>query len=259
MEGEYSSIERKIVFFTVVLLHVSLVHVKASPYQVQRIITPTWSNCSEGDTCITLTECLHNVDFCFNSKAVVTFLPGDHYTNGVSGLVTVKYVDDLTITGHGKDGVPAVRVHCNSRVGFAFVQVRNLSISGIEFHRCGFAIPKDLKNEAFRVQTHTYFIMFENTKSALFLVNVLNLNASQLHVYHSDGYGLFAMNILGFSVISDSGFYYNNYGALDYHQRNPWFCRAEAVQNTSSCSGGNAVFLYQDTPNCPQNTHTYVA
>ena len=184
------------------------------------------------------------------------FLPGDHHTGDVAGFVVVKYVDDLTITSHVESGVPTVGIHCSKGVGFAFVKIRNLSISGIAFHRCGVAIPERLKEEAFKIQTRTYFHMFNNTKSALFLVNVLDLNVSHLHVHHSDGYGLFAMNILGFSVIVDSGFFYNNYGALNYHQRNPWFCRAEVEQNTSSCTGGNAVFLYQDTPDCPANTLT---
>ena len=80
------------------------------------------------------------------------------------------------------------------------------------------------------------------------MVNIFNLVIDSLHVNDSDGYGMFIINALGRSSISNSQFSYNNYHALHYHQYNPEYCDARHIPNITSCTGGNFVVLFQDEP-----------
>lgn len=123
MEFKSGVVEITALRFAVILL---VLHVPVDTAQplVQHTITPAGSSCSEGESCITLTECLNNVKSCLHSQATVRFLPGDHHTGDVAGFVVVKYVDDLTITSHVESGVPTVGIHCSKGVGFAFVKIR---------------------------------------------------------------------------------------------------------------------------------------
>ena len=94
-----------------------------------------------------------------------------------------------------------------------------------------------------------YYIFFVGTKATLF---IFNLVIDGLYVNNSDGYGLFIMNALGRSSISNSQFSYSNHCALHYHQYNPEYCDARHIPNITSCTGGNLVVLFQDEPfGCP--------
>ena len=98
----------------------------------------------------------------------------------------------------------------------------------------------------------SYYIFSEGTKAALFIVNIFNLVIDGVHVNNS-GYGVFIINALGVSSISNSQFTYSNYHALHYHQYNVEYCNTREVPNITSCTGGNLVVIFQDEPQfrCP--------
>ena len=214
-------------------------------------ISPSRSQCQEGK-CLILRDCLTDPGSCFTSHTLIKFLPGDHHAGGITNrYVVVREISNITLQGSTQNHVPTVRIHC-SKVGFAFVQVEMLKISGILFLGCGAPLPSQLQTEAMQLKTRTYLVMFNETKIAIFLVNVLNLNMRQMRVNDSDGYGLLALNVFGSSRITSCVFSRNNQRALVYHQNNPLNCRADPTVNTTSCSGGNAVFIFMDTTtDCP--------
>ena len=112
------------------------------------------------------------------------------------------------------------------------MSITSLKIIGIGFHGCGSPIPRSYYNEANKRQTEMYYYYFEGIKAALFLVNVFDLLINHIHVNDSDGYGLFIINALGTSSISNSLFSYNNYRALQHHQYNPAYCDAVYTPKT---------------------------
>ena len=154
-------------------------------------ISPSRSQCQEGK-CLILRDCLTDPGSCFTSHTLIKFLPGDHHAGGITNrYVVVREISNITLQGSTQNHVPTVRIHC-SKVGFAFVQVEMLKISGILFLGCGAPLPSQLQTEAMQLKTRTYLVMFNETKIAIFLVNVLNLNMRQMRVNDSDGYGLLA-------------------------------------------------------------------
>ena len=220
------------------------------------------SICSNPGQCFTLVSCLQNLSSCLFSNSVVEFSPEDHFTGDLTGFPLIRNVQNLTLKVKTVDSSVSestvADIHCLKKIGFAFFNVLDLSIIGLQFHDCGSPISRSLHNEAIHSQTETYYHFFDGTKIALFLVNIYNLNIRNFHVNNSDGYGLFIINALGRSSILNSHFSYNNYKALQYHQFNPMYCNASYVPNITTCTGGNLVVLYQDEPWCHQSTPEYV-
>ena len=220
------------------------------------------SICSSPGQCFTLVSCLQNVNSCLFNNSVVEFSPEHHFTGDLTRFVLIRNIQNLTLKVKAIDGFVSesavANIHCLKQIGFAFFNLYELSISGLQFHDCGSPISPSLHNEAIRVQTKTYYHFFDGTKIALFLVNIYNLGIRNAHVNNSDGYGLFIMNALGRSSILDSHFSYNNYKALQYHQFNPMYCDAFYVPNITTCTGGNLVVLFQDERRCHQSTPEYV-
>lgn len=220
------------------------------------IISPE-ENCPGPATrsCFTLASCLRNTDTCFTSNSVITFSPGDHSTEDLYGFVTVEGRENLTLkveySALGQVNITAMaNIVCSNGMGFAFLGMDDFTIMGLRFLNCGAPIPQSVYDEARRIQTRTYYYFFRGTKITLFMANIFNLVIDGIHINNSDGYGMFIINALGVSSISNSQFTYSNYRALHYHQYNVEYCDAGHTSNITSCTGGNLVVLFQDEPQC---------
>ena len=218
------------------------------------MIIPSSANCPSSGSCFTLASCLQNASVCLVSNSVVIFAPGDHFTEDLHGFITIRRRQNLTLKAHEHSASGQVtalaNIYCSNGMGFAFFEMKTFTIVGLGFQNCGAPIPGSLYGEARDIQTRTYYYFFEGTKTALFMVNIFNLVIDGLHVNNSDGYGLFIINTLGRSSISNSQFTYNNYRALHYHHYNPEYCDAGYIQNITKCTGGNLVVLFQNEPWC---------
>ena len=219
-------------------------------------IVSSKGNCpASTESCFTLASCLQNTTACLINNSVVTFSLGDHFTEELRGFITIERRENLTlkVEHSGSGQVTALaNIHCSNGIGFAFLKMENFTIVGLRFLNCGAPIPNRVYYEARQRQTDTYYLFFEGTKAALFMVNIFNLVIDDLHVNNSDGYGLFIMNALGTSSISNSQFSYSNHRALHYHQYNVEYCDSRHTPNITSCTGGNLVVLFQDEPfGCP--------
>ena len=211
------------------------------------------TNCTSLGSCFTLARCLENTGACLTNNSVVTFSAGDHFTKGLNNFITIRRRQNLTLkVEHSTIGhvTALANIYCLSqRMALSFLEMEEFTIIGLGFHNCGAPIPRSLYGEARNRQTRTYYYFFEETKTALFMVNIFNLVIDNLHVNNSDGYGLFVINALGRSSVSNSQFTYNNYRALRYHHYNPEYCDARYMPNIMKCTGGNLVILFQDEPN----------
>ena len=224
-------------------------------------ITQPMESCPNLRSCFTLASCLQNTSVCLVDNSVVIFSPGNHFTDDQPGFFLIRKRRNLTLkVEHSISGQKTAfaNIHCSNGIGFAFFQMYNFTIIGLRFHDCGAPIPDPLYAEARSRQSKTYYYFFEGTKTALFMVNIYNLVIDTLHVNNSDGYGLFIINALGNSSISNSKFSYNNHRVLHYHQYNPGYCDAGHIPNVTKCTGGNLVVLLQDEPYCHNQLPEYV-
>ena len=173
-------------------------------------------------------------------------MDGEHTASGSVDYLIIKDVTNLSLIGGEKNGAPAARINCNTTKGFAVVHAQRVTITALAFIGCGGILPSSLKSQAFSTYTRSYLFSPSPIKAALFLVDITNMAIQQCQVNDSDGFGLFALNILGNSIVTGSAFFSSNRRALSHDISH---CRPDSLK-TEDCMGGNAAFLYQDLPQC---------
>ena len=231
----------KLHFF--LLLLVMVLRGASATRNIVQITSHESSLCANGSTCFTLPSCLLNATSCFTPNTIILFLPGDLDTGQVEQFVIVRGVDNIHLLG----SVPGSNIHCKKKVGLAFFDVIDLSITRIQLHDCGRLLPMDLLSTAFGIgmtlQTihvgwtnNSIYHTIPNTTFAtsLFLGEVFDAQLTHLIVNGSRGFGLFCFNMLGQSSISDSRFSNSN---INYDPSN---C------NEHSCVGGNVFLAFED-------------
>ena len=223
--------------------------------QINRIRIATSS--SECTKCLTLSQCLSSrQNNCFTSNTELTFSAGEHLASSINSYYIIFNVANLSLIGESRGGLSAI-IRCTTTRGFAIVSAENVNITALAFTECGTFIPPTVKRWAFRL---TYlFTPDEYTpvlKAALFVVAVTDFTMQGCQVNDSNGFGFFAMNILGHSSIVGSSFYRSNRHALRMSM-DMAHCSPDS-HNTSDCLGGNAVFIYQDTSYCFENKQHFL-
>ena len=174
------------------------------------------TTCSHaGYECHTLFYYLEKSNCYFKSNTTMVFLPGTHSANRSA---IIEQVSSFTLVE--ESDLPeesSAKIKCTQEsVGFEFINVIDLHIENLTFSECGqdFSIHIDNK--------HT------NGRAAIRFKNVTNLSLLGITVSKSMGYGIYADQILGNSIIQHSTFMQNNGG--DMYQ------------------GGNAIFFYSHCP-----------
>ena len=210
---------------------------------------------------------LHNAttaEAIFSTNSTLYFLKGDHELDfEVEAFLTVSHLENLTLHGSTEKipsivttNAPSSRILCKSRFAIAFINISGLSFVNLAFSNCGANITSDLASTAFSDQTHGIHYFGDKQKAALLLINVRSFQMESCVVEKSYGYGLVGINVLGDStVIQNSIFFANNNYTVSVD-------RCIFVPNSNSditaCSGGNALFVYEDLLECPsaQLKHT---
>ena len=199
----------------------------------------------------------------FQSNTRLVFLSGDHIINTtLSGqFFLFRDKENITFEGrgqlvHGAYGPleSPTRVVCESPVGMAFVNISSLVISRLTIVGCGVNLTESLISLAFVDQTYAAHSTTTAQKAALFLVNILDLRIDIVSIQNSSGYGLLGVNVLGDSLITNSGFLGNNrYTTIDeYCQYLP-----DNQDDIITCNGGNAHFFFEDLLECPSQKPSY--
>lgn len=219
------------------------------------------SSCSEGenDTCLTLASCLSNITACFASDTTVNFIERFYIISqevSSNDFHVVSDIRNLTIAGNSS------RILCTGRIGFAFINITNLNIQGLQFELCGKILPARVQAELHLTRsTDSSYYLSDGTRVALLFGNILNLTLLHIGIHNSHGYGVIITNSL-WIMISSSNISHSNSQALDCHQETPTeilCCNGASSSNDveyGSCSGGNIVIINTDQVNYALNAHT---
>ncbi len=163
------------------------------------------------------------------TDTTVEFLPGiheiDHCTS--TSKLLVEHVSNIVWKGSLSVNKEWPTIMCNNGFNFIFRRVTNLTLIGLTLSNCGYSmwLPDD--------ESYTWYwynIMPPNFKfmATISLVSITNLNLQNIAIFKSVGYGLFACNIMGESLINSSTFGENKAIASYEH------------------AGGNAIFFFLD-------------
>jgi len=165
--------------------------------------------CLSNQFCLTLSEYVQNSTEYFNTDATFHFLPGTHTVTKSSRVIIrgIRSVAFITDSYNHSQQLPAT-VNCTrNKLMFAFVEVEDLHIFGLQFLNCGLEIPRELlPNELLR------YIHNQNNSihAALLFVSVTTLALEKVSVRKSYGYGLLSCNLLTVRVVGCS-FHCNNW------------------------------------------------
>ena len=162
---------------------------------------------------VTLAQLFTNTSSYFKTNTTIIFLPGQHRILQTS-ILRVSNVQGLVITGSStiksvsneNDSLVEAEVVCHSsqRSGFLFSNMENLKIISLTISNCGVLTSYEPRQ---------FSPPSRNGKMATFLfANVTNLTLDRVLVRNGYGYGMYGVNILGRSIISDSHFTNNTMG-----------------------------------------------
>ena len=231
--------------FTVFLLFICQVKVGCVT------ISPS-ANCTEDqEECFILSKfCKSNVNtedcLQLSSNTTVTFLNGVHQLRSV---IVLRDINDLTLAFHEKS-----QLHCENRSGMVFVNITNLQIHGLTMTNCGAVLSQELITEALPPnQIETVLQIQTGLKAAIFVVNIRNFCMDHSKINGSHGYGFLGINTIGDSFVANTLINSSNTNSLTDYCRNPRLRRSQAAE----CQGGNALFLFNDFPSCPEIREKY--
>ena len=219
------------------------------------------------EKCLVLSQTLHNlsaIQEIFTSNVILAFLGGDHVLNFQGEeYLTYQDIENVTFLGSPERAPNAVgilspvsRIVCKSPFTLLFINISQLSFENITIHGCGSSVNNYIFTETFEVQTNGIHLFGPGQKVAILLVNIRNFTMIRCLVENSRGYGLLGVNVLGTSVILGSVFLFNNKYTIGRVQ-----CTRPPVNlpdDITACSGGNALFVYEDLPECPSTALQYV-
>lgn len=255
--------EMKILLQIVAFIAASFATTLGQEWSVWYVKPTPDSPCPPDERCHTFSEIFHNVTIAesvFSSNTILAVLSGDHILNfEAESFLIVKNLQNFTILGSSEKVVgsdttirPASRFVCTSRFAMAFINASRLSFTNLTFSNCGANITTELAHETF--PGHTIHTFGPEQKAALFFLNVQTFRMVSCVVERSFGYGLLGVNVLGESAILGSTFYSNN----DYTATLDRCTFAPShPQDITACSGGNALFVFEDLNKCPLNIMQY--
>ena len=235
------------------LLSVSVADVVSEPqvgtsHLTVRTIVPSPTDCRSLASCLTWSQCLWNTSQCFTSHTNVTMLRGEYILHeflAVSGVVSLSvHGSGSAVNGSAVEN--QVVINCEHREGgIRFMNVKDLSLSGIKMVYCGV----QGINSGFQ-DTELGFLYF-----TLQIVEGVNVNLSFLSIINSTQIGLLCYNIRGTSAIQDSVFSHSNYRLLERYMQG----KVECSENNWECQGVNVwVFFYNPLIKCASNVSNFV-
>ena len=166
-----------------------------SPSQ-QRVITVDNSNdtlCNQNDS--------HPYTTLHAALEAVTDNDTIHICNGKyshNTNTTLTY-NDVTITGNGSD---VTIVECDNGTGFGFIDVSNVSISGLTLSGCG-----QLRNSTTINSSSSSVMLF---RAALYFENVTNVTIDNVVVNNGIGMGVAMYDVTGNVTVTNSIFRNNS-------------------------------------------------
>ena len=196
-------------------------------------------NCTQEDVeCHGLSK-LYTDSFKVSSNTTFVFLNGVH---SMTSDIVIRNVDNLMLQFEENS-----QIHCVERAELVFMNITSLQIFGLTLTNCGAEINQSLAKEALSVQTQTVLKIKKGLQAAIFAVNIREFQMDHAVINGSHGYGFLGINIVGDSSIANTLINSSNANALTDYCKTPRLTPAQAAK----CLGGNALFVYNDFPECP--------
>ena len=222
----------------ILLLSVSVADVVSEPqvgtsHLTVRTIVLSPTDCRSLASCLTWSQCLADTSQCFTSHTNVTMLRGEYILHE---FLEVFGVVSLSIHGsrsevNGSAMENQVVINCEYREGgIRFLNVKDLSLSGIKMVYCGV----QGINSGFQ-DAELGFLYF-----TLQIVEGVNVNLSFLSIINSTQIGLLCYNIRGTSAIQDSVFSHSNYRLLERYMQG----KVECSEDNWECHGANMWVIF---------------
>ena len=188
--------------------------------------------------CITLPQCISDLPNCVQDNTTLEFEPCVHSTGHLSGMIPFSRRQSVHLQGLNST------IKCLGKVGFVFWRSDDLYIRGVNFQDCGGALPYRLLEELIVSEDP---MVFHGAYGAVVIANSYNVEMREVSISNSTGYGLFAVNLLGNSVIYGTTVSHSNYVAIDHFKHNFSLCK---IPENHQCSGGNVMLLYDKCKVC---------
>ena len=217
----------------VIVLSVSVADVVSEPQVgtndlTERTIVPSsTTKCWSPASCLMWSQCLADTSQCFTSHTTVTMLPGEYILHE---FVAVLDVVSLSIYGSRSEVNVSARenqvvINCEYREGgIGFINVTDLSLSGITMVYCGVQGDKE--------PSFSYF--------ALQMFQMVNINLSFLFIINSTQIGLLCFNVHGSSAIQDPVITRSKHRLLERYMQGEVECSVDDWK----CHGVNVWILY---------------
>ena len=155
--------------------------------------------------CYTLSQVMDNPSNYFTSNTTAVFPPGYHEVS-TEGQLVIKDINNISLVGDSKD---STMIKCVGEFGLAFINITNLTVLKLQFSMCGAPLlnpsqtPTNI-SKIFYARISLFSFIF-----SIYLVEIMNLTATNLGISHSRGMGLLGVNIFGVSSIQQAVFVNN--------------------------------------------------
>ena len=172
-------------------------------------VKPTESTECPGSPCYTFSEILSNSSQYFASNTQLLFLSGTNIVSSDEQLLVTQVSDLVLQGGVGSHNQSVSTIYCSGSFGLAFAGASNLTISKLTFLHCGALLTEQFVKEGGEYTKEIPGNGEDNNdtvSAALSFIEVTRLNISGVSVVEPNGYGVWAVNILGNSTIEDSLF-----------------------------------------------------
>ena len=237
-----------IVIWMLALQSTLIVQCQDSQYWVRPNISVDCPRGVDAEHCVLLSDIAKNSSKFFTNNTTIHFMGGVHtITSGVDSWISVtgssilaSPVQNISISG-SNGGESAIILCQTVKIGFAFYDVKNVSLSGLTIRNCGFNVRKTKQHDYLRTMPHIY--------ASLYIVYVLHLNLGDIIIEESIGIGLLAVTLGGNTTIENSVFQYNTnkpHKGMDGQVSggNAYLILTPLVKFTSSINISNSLFAH---------------
>ena len=169
-------------------------------------------NVSENNdsSCHPLNYYAENSSEYFVTDSTFIFLPGVHV---LESNISVKNVFRIVLRNHTTAGQSVCGDHVKKQsavincmgneAGFAFSNVTDLTIQGINITECGLILYSITYNDSNVISTHYW-------SASLALLDVINFSLVEVYISNSHGYGVFGQGVYGNSSMENCHFHANS-------------------------------------------------
>ena len=156
--------------------------------------------------CQTFNSYVSNATTYFHSNTAFLFLPGIHPLNQTAQFCNLSNISLVAISGQQNASITCAPPHSATTdspvadTGLHFCNITRVHIQNLSFTGCGHKV------------TDNYYFALSASQAAISVGDVTDMLMDCVRVSYSFGYGLFAWNIFGESLISRSVFAHNSAG-----------------------------------------------